>query len=221
MASTSAALRTGTPIVPAAILFDLARRGMTLFVSMFPTYQLVYGAFAAVPIFLIWILVSWNILLVGAEIVQAMTNFKVNKQRSTSSLGNLLAILESLYRLQGRGEMIEEVDLLQGMPWISSREWENYTDTLINVPLIHRSGEGQISLTRDLHKYTLAQLFRDCFGDTVKLDLHREDGWQGKVSKLYKSGLEDCLNNWEIPLSELFDEVDEGRPSLSAVATTR
>lgn len=205
----------------AAILFDLARRGMTLFVSMFPTYQLVYGAFAAVPIFLIWILVSWNILLVGAEIVQALTNFKVNKQRSTSSLGNLLAILESLYRLQDRGEMIEEVDLLQRMPWISSREWEYYTDTLITVPLIHRSGDGQVSLTRDLHKYTLAQLFQDCFGETVKLDLHSEDGWQGRVSKLYKNGLNNCLKDWEIPLSQLFDEAEEDRPSLSAVATTR
>ncbi len=49
----------------AAVLFDLARRGMTLFVSMFPTYQLVYGAFAAVPIFLMWVLVSWNIMLIG------------------------------------------------------------------------------------------------------------------------------------------------------------
>jgi membrane protein len=62
----------------AAILFDLARRGVTLFISMFPTYQLVYGAFAAVPIFLVWVLVSWNIMLLGAEIVQAFTNFKVN-----------------------------------------------------------------------------------------------------------------------------------------------
>lgn len=205
----------------AALLFDLARRGMTLFVSMFPTYQLVYGAFAAVPIFLMWILVSWNIMLVGAEIVQALTNFKVNKQRSASSMGNLLAILESLYRLQGRGETIEEVDLLQKMPWISSREWEYYTDTLIQVLLIHRSGEGQISLTRDLHKYTLAQLFQDCFGETVSLDLHSDEGWQGRISRLYKNGLDNCLSSWEIPLSELFDEGVEERPALSALTTAQ
>ena len=189
----------------AAVMFDLARRGMTLFVSMFPTYQLVYGAFAAVPIFLIWVLVSWNIMLLGAEFVQAMTNFKVNKQKSTSSMGNLLAILETLYRLQGRGELMDEVILLQKMPWISSREWEFYTDTLISIPLIHRNGEGEISLTRDLHKYTLAQLFRDCFGETVKLDLQSKEGWQGRVSELYQSTFDKCLEEWDIPLSELFD----------------
>ncbi len=150
-----------------------------------------------------------------------MTNFKVNKQRSGSSMGNLLSILETLYRLQSRGEMMEEVDLLQKMPWISSREWEYYTDTLIQVPLIHRSGEGEISLTRDLHKYTLAQLFRDCFGETVKLDLQGQEGWQGKISRLYHDGLEGCLQDWEIPLAELFDGTEQSQASLSAVATTR
>ena len=195
----------------AAVMFDLARRGMTLFVSMFPTYQLVYGAFAAVPIFLIWVLVSWNIMLLGAEFVQAMTNFKVNKQKSTSSMGNLLAILETLYRLQGRGELMDEVILLQKMPWISSREWEFYTDTLISIPLIHRNGEGEISLTRDLHKYTLAQLFRDCFGEIVKLDLQSKEGWQGRVSELYQSTFDKCLEEWDIPLSELFDSDTKAR----------
>lgn len=193
----------------AAILFDLARRGMTLFVSMFPTYHLVYGAFAAVPIFLIWVLVSWNIMLLGAEIVQAMTSFQVDKKRSTSSLGNLLAVLETLYRLQGKGEVIDEVVLLQKMPWVSNREWEAYTDTLINVQLIHRNGEGEIALTRDLHKYSLAQLFRDCFGDTIKLDLQSNEGWQGRVNKLYKDGMDACLSGWEIPLAELYDVTSE------------
>jgi len=198
----------------AAILFDLARRGMTLFVSMFPTYHLVYGAFAAVPIFLIWVLVSWNIMLLGAEIVQAMTSFQVDKKRSTSSLGNLLAVLETLYRLQGKGEVIDEVVLLQKMPWVSNREWEAYTDTLINVQLIHRNGEGEIALTRDLHKYSLAQLFRDCFGDTIKMDLQSNEGWQGRVNKLYKDGMDACLSGWDIPLAELYDVTSESvKPS--------
>lgn len=205
----------------AAILFDIARRGMTLFVSMFPTYQLVYGAFAAVPIFLIWVLVSWNIMLVGAEIVQAMTSFKVNKQRSTSSLGNLLSILENLYRLQGRGEVIDEVVLLQKMPWVSNREWEYYTDTLINVQLIHRNGEGDIALTRDLHKYTFAQLFRDCFGDTIKLDLQSQEGWQGVISNLYQGSLEHCMERWQVPLAELFDAKPEAKSTLQAVPKTQ
>src|SRR5690606_20759200 len=136
----------------AAVLFDLARRGMTLFVTLFPTYHLVYGAFAAVPIFLLWILVSSIILLFGAEIVQALTSFKINKSRSKSSLGNLLSILQRLYRQQSDGEMSDEMELLQSMPWITSQDWETYSDLLADANVVYRHGEAQGSLTRGLHK---------------------------------------------------------------------
>jgi membrane protein len=35
-------------------------------VAKLPTYTVVYGAFAAMPVFLIWLSVSWGIILVGA-----------------------------------------------------------------------------------------------------------------------------------------------------------
>lgn len=202
----------------AALLFDLARRGMTLFISEFPSYELVYGAFAAVPIFLMWVLVSWHIMLLGAEIVQAITNFKINKQRAGSSLGNLLSILDVLYRAQSQGELEDEMNLLQRMPWISTKEWESFTDTLVSVGLVHRNGEGAIGLSRDLHKYTLAQLFSDCYGASVSLDFQSEEGWQGQVMRLYRNGLDRCLKDWEIPLSSLFEGKGNPQVSLQAVA---
>jgi len=50
----------------AGTAFELAKRGFAVFVSGFPTYTLIYGAFAALLIFLIWVYVSWLIVLVGA-----------------------------------------------------------------------------------------------------------------------------------------------------------
>jgi membrane protein len=38
------------------------------YVVKFPTYTLVYGSFAAMPIFLIWLYASWTVILVGALI---------------------------------------------------------------------------------------------------------------------------------------------------------
>lgn len=54
----------------AGILVALAFAGMqrlfALYVVQFPTYAAVYGTFAAIPIFLIWLHLSWSVILVGA-----------------------------------------------------------------------------------------------------------------------------------------------------------
>lgn len=57
----------------AAAVFELAKRAFALFVTQFPTYTLIYGAFAAVPIFLLWVYVSWLVVLVGATLTAQLT----------------------------------------------------------------------------------------------------------------------------------------------------
>jgi membrane protein len=53
----------------AGIAFELAKRAFGLYVAKFPTYTLIYGAFAAFPVFLAWLYVSWIVVLAGATIV--------------------------------------------------------------------------------------------------------------------------------------------------------
>lgn len=52
----------------ATILFELAKYGFGLYVLNFPTYELLYGTLAAIPIFLMWIYLSWLIILFGAVV---------------------------------------------------------------------------------------------------------------------------------------------------------
>jgi membrane protein len=47
---------------------ELAKRGLALYVSSVPTYSMVYGAFATLPILLVWIYVVWVIVLLGAAL---------------------------------------------------------------------------------------------------------------------------------------------------------
>jgi membrane protein len=54
--------------VVAAILFELANRGFALYIAKFPTYTLIYGAFAAIPIFMLWLYLSWVVVLFGATL---------------------------------------------------------------------------------------------------------------------------------------------------------
>ena len=52
----------------AALAFELAKRGFGYFITHIPTYTVVYGTFAALPIFLLWIYLSWLVTLLGATI---------------------------------------------------------------------------------------------------------------------------------------------------------
>jgi membrane protein len=52
--------------------FELAKKGLTLYLAGVPTYNAVYGAFATVPILLVWIYLAWTIVLVAAELVALM-----------------------------------------------------------------------------------------------------------------------------------------------------
>jgi membrane protein len=58
--------------VVAAIAFEITKRLFVIFVAKFPTYTILYGALAALPIFLLWLYLGWLITLMGAVIAAAL-----------------------------------------------------------------------------------------------------------------------------------------------------
>ena len=63
----------------AALAFELAKRLFALFIRQFPTYALIYGALAALPLFLLWVYISWLITLVGAVLAAALPVVKYER----------------------------------------------------------------------------------------------------------------------------------------------
>ncbi|WP_172600085.1 YihY family inner membrane protein [Sulfuricystis multivorans] len=51
-----------------ALAFVGMQRLFALYIVKLPTYTLIYGAFSAIPIFLLWLYLSWTVILVGALI---------------------------------------------------------------------------------------------------------------------------------------------------------
>lgn len=56
----------------AALLFEAAKFGFVLYLAKVPTYERVYGALALLPLFLLWLFVSWVIVLIGAAIAATL-----------------------------------------------------------------------------------------------------------------------------------------------------
>lgn len=63
----------------AALAFEVAKRLFGMFVRQFPTYALIYGALAALPLFLLWLYLSWMITLVGALLTAALPVVKYER----------------------------------------------------------------------------------------------------------------------------------------------
>jgi len=59
----------------AALMFNLATDLFSLYITNFPSQQIIYGALAVIPIMFVWIYFSWLIVLIGAEVTSTLDEF--------------------------------------------------------------------------------------------------------------------------------------------------
>ena len=144
----------------AAITFTIARVLFTAVMAK-SSYTLVYGAFAAVPLFLMWIYVTWIIVLLGAVLAHSLSAYQTEEQAQTPTLMKALDILYLFWAAQKEGgiaelEIIGANDVLRG--GIDADSWRSIRDTLIKAQFLKRLDRGHYLLSRDLHHVSLSEL---------------------------------------------------------------
>ena len=62
--------------VAAGILFSTLRWAFGVYLVTFPVYRTLYGALAVVPIFLVWMYLSWAVILFGAVLTASLADWR-------------------------------------------------------------------------------------------------------------------------------------------------
>ena len=145
----------------AALAFNLARSAFTDLV-VGSSYTFIYGAFAAVPLFLLWIYLSWNIVLMGGILVHSLSAYQTQEQATRPTVLKALDVLCLFWQRQKQGTSVREIELLNGthavVKGLDSETWQELRDIFLNHNVISQNDRGRYLLSRDLHEISFWQL---------------------------------------------------------------
>lgn len=141
-----------------ALLVEAAKKLFSLYVSAFPAYQLIYGAFATVPLFLLWVYVCWLIVLFGAELACNLSSPRAWRSRPLPRLLATLGVLRILQERQRKGMTLRYRQLRrEGWP-LPEEEWHEILAFLQRERLVCPTSGNAWVLCRDLNAYPLEHL---------------------------------------------------------------
>ena len=134
--------------------------------------QLIYGAFAAIPLFLLWLNLMWVILLSGAILVKVLTERNYQKNAlGDSYILKILSCLHVFYRNSLAGEEVTDQACLRS--GLGLAEWQALREKLYQDNIVSVTEEGNYVLRKSLKEVTLWNILVAC--DTKLKDLE----WHG------------------------------------------
>ncbi|KAA1192833.1 YihY family inner membrane protein [Pseudohalioglobus sediminis] len=195
----------------AALAFHAARALFTDLV-VGSSYTFIYGAFAAVPLFLLWIYLSWNIVLMGGILVHSLSAYQNEEQSSRPTVLKALDVLYLFWQKQQAGKTVREIELLNNSHRVTrgldSETWRYLRDVLMQKKVITQSDRGHYLLSRDLHSIRFWQL-KEWVNDEQPLD--REDSsaqldWQHEAYRLLREQRTQQRELLDMNLVELYQQ---------------
>lgn len=187
----------------AGIGFELMKKAFAWYITSFPTYKLVYGAFAAFPIFLLWIYVSWLVILIGAVIAAALSHWKGSAWRQLKHpgwrFGAGLRVLGQLAMAQRSGHTVTLASLRHRVQ-LGLEDLEEILDRLRTANIVRRAEHGGWLLSRAPDDIRAADVYRLFIFDAAQTAPATDEGLDQLVAEIAR-GEQAAL---QTTLSELF-----------------
>ena len=144
----------------AGIAFELAKRGFAVYLAQVPTYTLIYGAFATIPIFLVWLYLSWAIVLAGATLTAMLPahRFAEGKPVPGRDFMDAAAVLSVLARTQEKGGPIRLAQISNQVRIVPHR-CEAVLERAARLGWTARTDKDSWVLTRDADDLRVAELY--------------------------------------------------------------
>ncbi|MDM1248168.1 YihY family inner membrane protein [Acinetobacter sp. R933-2] len=192
-----------------AIVFELLKNLFGFIMTNFTSYTLVYGAFAAVPIFLLWIFMSWNIVLLGVEISYALTAFHTGKIQTRHPIFMLLDVLELFYKRQQTGQTVTDAEALKILGRGEIGRWPAYVNLLEKQNIVKRTDNDEYVLVRNLDTVDFWSFYKALpytlpNQNDIK-NVHDDDIWMQKIGPALIESDEYLAAKLSIPLSIILD----------------
>lgn len=193
-----------------AVAFELLKNLFGFVMTNFTSYTLVYGAFAAVPIFLLWIFLSWNIVLLGVEISYALTAFHTGKIQTRHPVLMMLDILELFYKKQKTGQVVTDTEALDILGRGEIGRWPLYVQLLEKQNLVKRTDNNEYVLVRNLDEIDFWSFYSSLpYTLPRRKDVehvHDDDVWMKHIGPTLIESDEYLAAKLSIPLSTILDD---------------
>ncbi len=147
----------------AAVLLELVKWGMGLYLGSFQSYQKLYGTVAFVPILLLWIYLGWVTVLLGASLSSSIAAFRYQplalRLPQGCELYGLLRLIGRFRQAREDGQGLDEEQVLALEPMLTDSLLQELLCKMEAIGLLRRDERGQWLLARDLHRITLKELY--------------------------------------------------------------
>jgi membrane protein len=147
----------------AAFAFEVMKFGFGHFVAQIASYKLVYGTFASLPIFLMWIYLSWVVVVFAAVITAVLPYWRSGgvllKQPPGAQFVEAVEILKMLYRAYADGRVLnlQQLRIAVKLSW---EEAEAILDKLVAAGWVAKlQGNGWV-LARDAGAIRVGDVFQ-------------------------------------------------------------